>query len=266
MTRFTHTIVVAHAVLLLGSAAASADQNTVGSISSPHITASQDAGADRADARAFFQSLVDRYRRLVAYEDVADVVQITTRPGEEPQRVETRIAATIQDNKLRVETPGSQVRDGIGLDVPLNTSPAMDAFVQKYNLWIAPHMALRFTDEPLQDFRLGVDEGFTPTKIETVTIDNNSMVHLQLTSGDGLSEDYTARFDLYVNPESMLIERIEGEQRLPDGADYRTTLDITPIRADESQVIPSDDADIDQESADKMSHVPPGRSLRSFSQ
>ncbi len=258
MARFTHTIVVAQAVILLGSAAALADQNTVGSISSPHLTASQDASADRADARAFFQSLVDRYRRLVAYEDVADVVQITTMPGEEPQRVETRIAATIQDNKLRVETPGSQVRDGIGLDVPLNTSPANEAFVQKYNLWIAPHMALRLTDEPLQDFRLGVDEGFTPTKVETVTIDNKSTVHLQLTSGDGLSEDYTARFELYVNPESMLIERIEGEQRLPDGADYRTTLQITPIRADEGQVTAPNDADTDHGPAKQMSPAPPG--------
>jgi len=265
MAKFSFTIVLAPAVIFLGSAAAAGDHTTVAVVSSPPPAAVQYAHADRADALAFFQSLVDRYRRLVAYEDVADVVQITTRPGEQPQRIETRIAVTIQDKKLRVETPGSQVRDGIGLDVPLNTSPAMDAFVQKYNLWIAPHMALRFTDEPLQDFRLGVDEGFTPTQVETVTIDNKSMVHLQLTSGDGLSEDYTARFDLYVNPESMLIERIEGEQRLPDGADYRTTLDITPIRADESQVISPDDADIDQEPADKMSHIPPGRSLGSFS-
>jgi hypothetical protein len=28
----------------------------------------------------------------------------------------------------------------------------------------------------------------------------------------------------------MLIERIDGRQRLPDGADYRTTLQITPLR------------------------------------
>lgn len=124
MARFTHTIVAASAAIVLGGAAASADQNAIRSISSPRITASQDVGSDRADALAFFESLVDHYRALVAYEDIADVVQITTRPGEEPQRVETRIAATIQGGKLRVETPGSQMRDGIGLDVPLKTSPA----------------------------------------------------------------------------------------------------------------------------------------------
>lgn len=51
----------------------------------------------------------------------------------------------------------------------------------------------------------------------------------------GSSEDYTARFDLLVNLQSMLIERIEGEQRLPDGAEYRTTLDITPILAEQPE-------------------------------
>ncbi len=252
MARFTRTI-VASAAILLGSAAASADQNTIGSISSPQITSSQDVRSDRADALAFFESLVDHYRALVVYEDIADVVQITTRLGEEPQRVETRIAVTIQNGRLRVETPGSQMRDGIGLDVPLKTSPAMEAFVQKYNLWIAPHMALRFTDAPLQDFRLGVDEGFTPTMTETVIIDGRSLVHVQLKSGDGLSEDYTAKFDIYVDPDSMLIQRIEGEQRLPDGADYRTTLEITPIRADQGEADAPEDNGSDQSAVGQMS-------------
>ena len=253
MARFLRTIIVASAAIVLGSDVAWADQNTIGSISSPQIASSHDIASDRADALAFFESLVERYRGLVAYEDVADVVQITTRPGEEPQRVETRIAATIQDGQLRVETPGSQMRDSIGLDVPLKTSPAMETFVQKYNLWIAPHMVLRFTDEPLQDFRLGVEEGFTPTLTETVIIDGRSLVHVQLKSGDGLSEDYTARFDLYVDPDSMLIQRIEGEQRLPDGADYSTTLDITPIRADQDEVVAPDDNNSDQGAVGQMS-------------
>ena len=105
----------------------------------------------------------------------------------------------------------------------------------RYNLWLAPHMALRFTDDPLKEFRLGVKEGFTPTKAEHVTVEKKQWVRLELKSGDGLSEDYTARFDLFVNLQSMLIERIEGEQRLPDGAEYRTTLDITPILTEQSE-------------------------------
>lgn len=189
------------------------------------------------DPEAFLAQLVERYQRLAQYEDVADVVQITSRNGEEPVRVETRISAKITDGELTVETPGSQVRDGMGLDVPIKTSPAMDAFVMKYNLWLAPHMVLAFKDDPMKDFRLGVDEGFTPTKARSVTIDNKKMVHLELKSGDGLSEDYTAKFDLYIDPESLLVERIEGEQRLSDGADYRTTLDITPLKAIDSPIV-----------------------------
>ena len=76
---------------------------------------------------------------------------------------------------------------------------------------------------------------------------------VQLTSGDGLSEDFTAKFDLYVDPESMLIQRIEGEQRLPDGADYSTTLDITPIRADQDEVVAPDDNNSDQGAVGQMS-------------
>lgn len=43
---------------------------------------------------------------------------------------------------------------------------------------------------------------------------------------------------MLVNLQSMLIERIEGEQRLPDGAENRTTLDITPILAEQSEPAP----------------------------
>ena len=187
------------------------------------------------DPLAFFERLVERYRVLSAYEDISRVVQITTREGQNPHRVETRIACKIDNDALRIETPGSQVRGGIGLDTPLKKSPAMDALVLRYNLWLAPHMALRFTDDPLKNFRLGVKEGFTPTETEHVTVEKKQLVRLELKSGDGLSEDYTARFDLFVNLQSMLIERIQGEQRLPDGAEYRTTLDITPILTEQSE-------------------------------
>ena len=186
---------------------------------------------------ALFDQLVERYRRLSAYEDLTHIVQITTREGQNPHRVETRIACKIDNDTLRIETPGSQVREGIGLDTPLKKSPAMDALVLRYNLWLAPHMALRFTDDPLKEFRLGVKEGFTPTKAEHVTVEKKQWVRLELKGGDGLSEDYTARFDLFVNLQSMLIERIEGEQRLPDGAEYRTTLDITPILTEQAEPV-----------------------------
>ena len=188
-------------------------------------------GADALDASAFFQRLVDRYRELEAYEDTADVVYVTERPGKEPIRVESRLTVEIDDDTLRVETPGSQVRDALGLTLPATVSPAIEAIKLRYKLWLAPHMALRFTDDPLREFRHGIDEGFTPTVAESVLEGRRKLIHLRLQSGDGLSEEYAARFDLYINPATMLIERIEGEQRVADGL-FRTTMEITPVRAE----------------------------------
>jgi hypothetical protein len=183
----------------------------------------------------FFGTLVERYRALRAYEDVADLVETRTAADRPPLRVETRIACRLEGDTLTVTTPGSQVRTSAGLDVPLETRPAMEALVLRYNLWLAPHMALHFADDPLKDLRLGVPDGFTAAGAETVTVDQRRLVRLELRSADTPEADGaegSARFDFWVDPESMLIERIEGRQRLPDGADYRTTLAITPLRAD----------------------------------
>jgi hypothetical protein len=183
----------------------------------------------------FFGTLVDRYRTLSAYEDVVDLVETRTAADRPPLRVETRFACRLEGEKLSVTTPGSQVRTSAGLDVPLETRPAMEALVLRYNLWLAPHMALHFVDDPLKDLRLGVPEGFTATEAETVTVDERRLVRLELTSADTPESDGaegTARFEFWVDPQSMLIERVEGRQRLPDGADYRTSLAITPLRAD----------------------------------
>src|SRR5262249_7382746 len=98
--------------------------------------------------------------------------------------------------------------------------------------WLAPHMIMRFSDQPLKDFRAGVDEGFTATAAKSITVDNRKLVQLALKSGDGLSESSAAKFDLFINPESMLIERIEGQQRLPDGANCKTTFKITSIECE----------------------------------
>jgi len=187
-------------------------------------------GDVRIDAVCFFDRLVDRYRRLDTYEDVAEVLQVHQRIGERPRRVETRIGCVITDGRLRVRTPSSRAWSAAQT---LRRSSAMDKAAMRYDLWLAPHMALKFAREPAKKFRDGVKEGFTATEAESVTIENKKMVHLELKSGDGTSDDCAATFDLYVNPESMLVERITGQQRMPDGANYETTLTITPTRVED---------------------------------
>jgi hypothetical protein len=196
------------------------------------LTYDIETGEPRIDPSCFFDVLIDRYQRLKAYEDVSDVTQVTRRAGEEPKELQTRIGCEIEEGKLHVETPASQIRRGMGLDLEYRRSRAMEAAALEYDIWLAPHMALRFADEPRREFRAGVADGFTATDAETITIDARPMVHLELRAGDGRDGDCAAQFDLYVNPESMLIERIEGTQRLPDGGDFRTTLDITPLAAE----------------------------------
>lgn len=177
------------------------------------------------DPACFFQYLVQRYHDLDVYQDISTVVQVTERQGESPQRVETRIACEVEDGEFTMQTPASQVREGLGVSLPAEKSEAIKARQMDYQLWMAPHLALKFTERPLEDFRAGVNEGFAATEIKHVTINEKDMVQLELES---LSEDSDAHFDLYVNPDSMLIERIEGEQRLPDGASFQTTVEITP--------------------------------------
>ncbi len=190
----------------------------------------------RQDPRAFFDAVADRYRRLVTYEDKIDVVEIVTRDEGPPHRVETRLSCRIEDNRLHVDTSAGQVRSG-AVDAPVARSPGMESLVLRYNLWIAPHMVLRFKENPLAEFRLGVPLGFTPTRAEPVTVDDRELIYLELKAAgppDNAGADVTpaARFELWVNPDSMLLERIRGRQTLPDGAAYETTLDITPVASD----------------------------------
>lgn len=177
---------------------------------------------------ALFEQLVKRYKGLHFYRDTARIVHITHRAGEETSRLETEIDCEVRDGGLKVETPTSQARSSIGLDLPVRKSAATEAMQRGYDLWLAPHMALKFADEPLKTFRSGVEEGFTPTEAEHVTIDNREMLHMELRSGDGLSESCTAKFNLFINPETMLVERIDGEQNLPDGGRCTTSMQITP--------------------------------------
>jgi hypothetical protein len=182
------------------------------------------------DADAFFERLVRRYRQLSHYEDTTDLVQVTEHAGRAPERIETRLACEIEAGDLRVQSPSRQLRQGLGVDLPVRTGEAMRDLRRRYAMWLAPHLALRFADTPLEELREGVAEAFQATEAESVTIDDKRMVQLHLES-PGFSEDVTASFDFFVNAESMLIERIEGEQRLPDGGSQQTTLVITPTLA-----------------------------------
>ena len=187
----------------------------------------EDAAAE-IDAAAFFDGLVERYRHIESYLDVVEAEYTTFRGDEEPHRIRSRLVCRVEDDLLRVESAAAQVREGLGLD-SLTRSPAVEALVLRYNIWLAPHMALKFSEDPRRDFRLGVPAGFSAEKASVVSEGTPARVRLVLVErAPAESEAAPARFVLLVNLETMLVERIEGEQLLPDGARFTTTLRITP--------------------------------------
>jgi len=180
------------------------------------------------DAAATFHQVVERYRDLATYEDEVTIEQVTARTGERAIRDETRVACRIgEGGSLDVTTVGEQVADILGLG-PIFCGSVAEHHDRHIDLWLAPHLALRYADEPLDSFRSGISEGFTPVKAERVTVEDQPLLRVDLQSGDGLSEDYRAKFELFVDPKTLLITRIRGVQLLPDGANLLTEFIITP--------------------------------------
>jgi len=176
------------------------------------VEGSADRGTDSLGS--FFDTLVERYRHLVDYEDTVVIVEIVTRESQEPHRVETRIACRIENDRLRIDSPGAQVRGGVGLGPPIARSTAMESLALRYNLWIAPHMALRFKQDPLAEFRLGVPQGFIVAGVEQAKWQGRPLIRIRLKAAaveDAPSDAArTAQYELWVNPDSMLIERVTG--------------------------------------------------------
>ena len=222
-------------IAVLGAAVVAGGSPPAGSLA-------EDPIADRPGA--IFDRLVERYRQLVDYEDTVVVVETVTRESQEPHRVETRLVCRIENDRLRIESPGAQVRDRIGLGAPVARSTAMESLALRYNLWIAPHLGLRFKRDPLAEFRLGVPQGFIVAGVEQALWRDRQLIKVRLKAAPvqdaGADAAKAAQYDLWVNPDSMLIERVTGHQTLPDGADYRVTMDITPIRADDETVVSGD--------------------------
>jgi hypothetical protein len=207
-------------------------------ISDPADSACQTSEVTPLDPAAMFDRVVARYQELSSYEDSVVIEQVTARSGERAVREEIEISCAIDTSgELEITTPVEQAAGGLtGLLRGVLAPPAEDedetaaetSPVSDYERWLAPHMALRFSKSPLGEFRSGIDEGFTPVKAERVMVEDAEVLRLDLQSGDGLSEDYRAKFELFIDPATLLITRIRGIQLLPDGANLLTDFVITP--------------------------------------
>lgn len=229
-----------------------------------------DESVTQIDARAFWDALVARYRGLVSYSDLTNIVQITREQSpsaddsvavQEVHQIESRIRCDIFENELRITTPGMQLGDEMRRkiaecvkirafapasdqsDEPEQSEPVSEETADlslRYRLWLAPHMALRFAREPLEELRPGASSTFTATEASEIVLDERPMVHLELAGrSDTEVGARESRINLYVDPKSMLIERIETKEQLPDGGSFETLMTIVPTSAEGEMTSPA---------------------------
>ncbi len=180
----------------------------------------------KLDPILFFKRLADRYREIDGYVEETEVEQVTNDPatGDPPIRTRTRVRAEVSNARLRVERPG--VLD----DFARALSPPAAGAAER-DLWLLPHLRLRFSQTPLEQFRRTGGSGFRAAEADRVMVDDREMVRVELRSGgEGESGPSDATFSLFVDPERMLVERVEGEEWLPGGLRQQTTLRIESMQ------------------------------------
>lgn len=178
------------------------------------------------DPIRFFKRLVDRYRTIEEYVEETEVEQVTNDPATDdpPVRTRTRVRAEVRDARLVVERPG--LSDDIARSLTSSKPGAAEE-----DLWLLPHLRLRFSDSPLEEFRPTEGGGFRAAEADRVVVGDREMVRVELRAGGEADSGATdARFSLFVDPERMLVERVEGEEWLPGGLRQQTTLRIEPVR------------------------------------
>jgi hypothetical protein len=187
----------------------------------------------KLDPILFFKRLADRYRAIDAYVEETEVEQVTSDPATDdpPIRTRTRVRAEVSNAKLHVERPG--VLD----DFARALSPPAAGAAER-DLWLLPHLRLRFSRSPLEQFRKTGTSGFRAAEADRVMVEDREMVRVELRSGgDGGSGSSDATFSLFVDPERMLVERVEGEEWLPGGIRQQTTLRIESMQLRDDQYV-----------------------------
>lgn len=188
-----------------------------------------------SEASRFFESLVRRYRELVRYADVSWFEQVIS--GADPSdatssRSRVRVEGRIADGRVEVISTATRLLEALlpSEDRDPGTRNAEDRRRVRRGLdaTLAPHLALRLLDQPLRQMRpSGLDE-YRPTSLRTVEVDDRPMLRLELRSGGDTPGEPSAVLELTIDPESMLIRRVEGEERWPDGRTCSTSIEIEP--------------------------------------
>jgi len=183
----------------------------------------------RIDARCVFERLIRRYAGLPEYRDTAKVTRVVRREGVPDEHTETRIDCSVREGVIEVVTPGRTARgvlSGLVGGGRLRVGEVVTEAKLRRDLALAPHMGLSLAREGEGAMPAATAEGLTPARAGSVMIGDRAWVYLELTSGDPESLHAVQMVDLWIDAESMLVERVYGRQRLADGAEVETTLEI----------------------------------------
>ncbi len=212
------------------------------------------------EATRFFEQLVERYRAIIHYADSFLLEQVVgSADGDERSAVRTRVAARsrVDGERLEVATETDRLWDGVtgtggdtdGAAVGRPTESiepadrARRALRRERDLSLAPHLRLRFLDEPLREFQTSGDEAFRATGIASVRHADRDMVRIELRSGGDSPGDASSVIGLTVDPGSMLIRKVDGEEQWSDGRSRTTTISIEPDAAEvDPELAPEADA------------------------
>ena len=213
----------------LGAAATLVDASTAVGIDDEGVHSvigfeDEDAFIPTGDPTDFFERLVDRYRELRHCSEDVRIERLTIDPESDdpPLRSVVRVVAELGEDQLTVRSSDllDEMLDLLGPDdVDEEQIGATES-----ELRLLPHLRLRFSPDPLEGFAGGDSEALRPAELEPVTLEGRELVRMELRSGEsGASETV---FSLFVDPRSMLVERIEGEQWLPGGLHHQTTIRV----------------------------------------
>lgn len=198
------------------------------------------------EATRFFERLVDRYRAIVHYADTFLLEQVIgSTDGDDRATTRTKVAARsrVDGDRLEVETDTdrlwSMLAGGADREPADGPDKANEAVRRERDLAIAPHLRLRFLDDPLREFKSADDEAFRATGIAPVRHEDRDMVRIELRSGGESPGSASSVIGITVDPGSMLIRKVDGEEQWSDGRNRTTTISIEPEDAEVDPVVPA---------------------------
>ena len=185
------------------------------------------------DAACFLEHVMDRYRSLAVYEDVADVMQETSHEGDATRRVHQRYESRIDENGTpEVEGRAIGSTRSVRHVAPnlLKSTLRRTPILRRYSLWIAPHLQLAQPEVSESDAAAADLKTLSASSAEAVSEEGGDLVRLEVETQTANDDGRTGRIEFFVNPDSMLVERVRRTEPLPGGGELREEIEIRPTR------------------------------------